>query len=147
MLLVAKPPRGFARFLVLGAGLLKNPRLLKQLLTRAVGKLGRADKGPLAEMKEQLLRMIALVKAYVSGDYREVSTQTMVTVVAAILYFVVPFDAVPDFLFGWGLVDDAAVLSFVVAQIAGELDAFAEWQKAQANDDDLPSDPSDDQDS
>ena len=40
------------------------------------------------------------------------------TVVAAVLYFVVPFDAVPDFLFGWGLVDDAAVLSFVAAQIA-----------------------------
>ena len=77
----------------------------------------------------------------------EVSTQTMVTVVAAILYSPGALDAVPDFLFGWGLVDDAAVLSFVVAQIAGGLDAFAEWQKAQANDDDLPSDPSDDQDS
>ena len=142
---MAKPPRGFARFLVRSAGLLKNPRLLKQLLARAVGKLGRADKGPLAEMKEQLQRMIALVKAYGSGDYRAVSTQTMVTVVAAILYFVVPFDAVPDFLFGWGLVDDAAVLSFVAAQIAGELDVFAEWQKAQANDENLPSDPSDDE--
>ena len=142
---MAKPPRGFARFLLRSAGLLKSPRLLKQLLTRAVGKLGRADKGPLVEMKEQLQRMIALVKAYVSGDYRAVSTQTMVTVVAAILYFVVPFDVVPDFLFGWGLVDDAAVLSFVAAQIAGELDAFAEWQKAEANDEKLPSDPSDDE--
>lgn len=144
---MAKPPRGFARFLVRSAGLLKNPRLLKQLLARAVGKLGRADKGPLAEMKEQLQRMIALVKAYVSGDYRAVSTQTMVTVVAAIAYFVVPFDAVPDFLFGWGLVDDAAVLSFVVAQVAGELEAFAEWQRAQANDDNLPSECPDDDDS
>ena len=144
---MAKPPRGFARFLVRSAGLLKNPRLLKQLLARAVGKLGRADNGPLAEMKEQLQRMIALVKAYVSGDYRAVSTQTMVTVVAAIAYFVVPFDAVPDFLFGWGLVDDAAVLSFVVAQIAGELEAFAEWQRAQANDDNLPSECPDDDDS
>ena len=144
---MAKPPRGFARFLVRSAGLLKNPRLLKQLLARAVGKLGRVDNGPLAEMKEQLQRMIALVKAYVSGDYREVSTQTMVTVVAAIAYFVVPFDAVPDFLFGWGLVDDAAVLSFVVAQIAGELEAFAEWQRAQANDDNLPSERPDDDDS
>lgn len=147
MPLVAKPPRGFARFLVRSAGLLKNPRLLKQLLARAVGKLGRADNGPLAEMKEQLQRMIALVKAYVSGDYRAVSTQTMVTVVAAIAYFVVPFDAVPDFLFGWGLVDDAAVLSFVVAQVAGELEAFAEWQRAQANDDNLPSECPDDDDS
>ena len=144
---MAKPPRGFARFLVRSAGLLKDPRWLKQLLARAVGKLGRADDGPLAEMKEQLQRMIALVKAYVSGDYRAVSTQTMVTVVAAIAYFVVPFDAVPDFLFGWGLVDDAAVLSFVVAQVAGELEAFAEWQRAQANDDNLPSECPDDDDS
>lgn len=143
---VAKPPRGFARFVVRAARLLKNPGLLKQLLARAVGKLSRAENGPLAEMKEQLQRMIALVKAYVSGDYRAVSTQTMVTVVAAILYFVVPFDAVPDFLFGWGLVDDAAVLSFVAAQIAGELDAFAEWQKEQANDANLPSDPTNDED-
>ena len=143
---VAKPPRGFARFVVRAARLLKNPGLLKQLLARAVGKLSRAENGPLAEMKEQLQRMIALVKAYLSGDYRAVSTQTMVTVVAAILYFVVPFDAVPDFLFGWGLVDDAAVLSFVAAQIAGELDAFAEWQKEQANYANLPSDPTNDED-
>ena len=45
----------------------------------------------------------------------------------------------PCRIFSWvGLADDAAVLSFVAAQIAGELDAFAEWQKAQANDDNLP---------
>ena len=46
-------------------------------------------------------------------------------------YFVVPLDAVPDFLFGWGLVDDAAVIGYVAAQIAGGLAAFARWQEAQ----------------
>ena len=84
---MAKVPRGFGRFLLRGAALLKNPRLLKQMLTKAVSKLGRAEGGPLSEVKEQLQRLIALLKAYVSGEYREVSTQTMVTVVAAIVYF------------------------------------------------------------
>jgi uncharacterized membrane protein YkvA (DUF1232 family) len=72
-------------------------------------------------------------------------------VAAAVAYFVVPFDAVPDFLFGWGLVDDAAVISYVAAQIAGELAAFARWQEAQAaqeqkkeSDGNLPTDPPDD---
>ena len=37
----------------------------------------------------------------------------------------------PDFLFGWGLVDDAAVISYVVAQISSELEAFVAWQEAQ----------------
>ena len=128
---MAKVPRGFGRFLLRGAALLKNPRLLKQMLTKAVSKLGRAEGGPLSEVKEQLQRLIALLKAYVSGEYREVSTQTMVTVAAAIVYFVVPFDGIPDFLFGWGLVDDAAVISYVVAQLSSELEAFAVWQEAQ----------------
>ena len=128
---MAKVPRGFGRFLLRGAALLKNPRLLKQMLAKAVSKIGRAKGGPLREVREQLQRLIALLKAYVSGEYRDVSTQTMVTVAAAIVYFVVPFDGIPDFFFGWGLVDDAAVISFVVAQISSELEAFAAWQEAQ----------------
>ena len=131
---MAKVPRGFGRFLLRGAALLKNPRLLKQMLTKAVSKMGRAEDGPLNEVKEQLQRLIALLKAYVSGDYREVSTQTMITVAAAIVYFVVPFDGIPDFLFGWGLIDDAAVISYVVAQLSSELEAFAVWQEAQQQD-------------
>ena len=131
---MAKVPRGFGRFLLRGAALLKNPRLLKQMLTKAVSKMGRAEDGPLSEVKEQLQRLISLLKAYVSGDYREVSTQTMITVAAAIVYFVVPFDGIPDFLFGWGLIDDAAVISYVVAQLSSELEAFAVWQEAQQQD-------------
>ena len=131
---MAKVPRGFGRFLLRGAALLKNPSLLKQMLTKAVSKMGRAENGPLSEVKEQLQRLIALLKAYVFGDYRDVSTQTMVTVAAAIVYFVVPFDGIPDFLFGWGLIDDAAVISYVVAQLSIELEAFAAWQEAQRQD-------------
>ena len=131
---MANVPRGFGRFLLRGAALLKNPRLLKQMLTKAVSKMGRAEKGPLSEVKEQLQRLIALLKAYVCGDYRDVSTQTIVTVAAAIVYFVVPFDGIPDFLFGWGLIDDAAVISYVVAQLSIELEAFAAWQEAQQQD-------------
>jgi uncharacterized membrane protein YkvA (DUF1232 family) len=131
---MAKVPRGFGRFLLRGAALLKNPSLLKQMLTKAVSKMGRAENGLLSEVKEQLQRLIALLKAYVSGDYRDVSTQTMVTVAAAIVYFVVPFDGIPDFLFGWGLIDDAAVISYVVAQLSIELEAFAAWQEAQQQD-------------
>ncbi len=128
---MAKIPRGFGRFLLRGAALLQNPRLLKQVLTKAVSKMGRAEGGPLSGVRAQLQQLIELLKAYVSGEYREVSTQTMVTVVAAIVYFVVPFDGIPDFLFGWGFIDDAAVISYVVAQLATEMEAFSKWQKTQ----------------
>ena len=69
--IVVKPPRGFARFLLRAARLLKNPALLRQVLAQASSKLGRREgSGALREVKEQLLRLLALLKAYVAGDYR-----------------------------------------------------------------------------
>ena len=82
----------------------------------------------LTAAQEQLRTLIDLVTAYAQGDYREISTATLVSVVAALLYFIAPLDAVPDFLFGWGLLDDAAVIGYVSGQVRKELEAFKKWQ-------------------
>jgi uncharacterized membrane protein YkvA (DUF1232 family) len=52
-------------------------------------------------------------------------------VVAALLYFVTPLDAIPDWLFGIGLVDDLAVLAWVLRTWQEELAAFQQWRAAQ----------------
>jgi uncharacterized membrane protein YkvA (DUF1232 family) len=43
------------------------------------------------------------------------------TLIAALAYFVSPFDAVPDFLFGIGFVDDVAVLTAALAAVRGSI--------------------------
>jgi uncharacterized membrane protein YkvA (DUF1232 family) len=53
-------------------------------------------------------------------------------VVAALVYFVTPLDAMPDWLFGIGLVDDLAVLAWVLRTWQAELAAFQQWRTAQA---------------
>ena len=63
------------------------------------------------------------------GEYDGVSRQTIVAVTAALLYFVVPLDVIPDFLIGWGFIDDAAVVSYVMTKLAAEMDAFRRWQE------------------
>ena len=90
-----------------------------------------AAKG-LATAQAQLSLMIELLSAYVKGDYREVAGSTLISVVAALLYFVAPLDALPDFLFGWGLLDDAAVISYVSNQLRKELEAFKQWRDQNA---------------
>ena len=45
----------------------------------------------------------------------------------------VPLDGVPDFLFGWGFIDDAAVISYVIAQLSTELESFKQWRDASPN--------------
>lgn len=55
----------------------------------------------------------------------------MMLVVAALLYFVSPIDAVPDFLVGIGLLDDAAVLAFLYKTIKEEIDHYMEWEEKE----------------
>ena len=77
--------------------------------------------------------LIDLLKAYLAGDYRDISTQAIASVAGAVIYFVVPLDGVPDFLFGWGFIDDAAVVSYVIAQLSTELESFKQWRDASPN--------------
>jgi len=65
------------------------------------------------------------------GEYEGISRQTLVAVTAALLYFVVPFDVIPDFLLGWGFVDDAAVVGYVMTMLAAEMDTFRRWQERE----------------
>jgi uncharacterized membrane protein YkvA (DUF1232 family) len=69
-----------------------------------------------------------LLKAWLSGDYRELSNKTIVIIVAAVLYFVVPLDVIPDFIFGLGFLDDVAVIGYVFGQLTEEMYAFEQWQ-------------------
>jgi uncharacterized membrane protein YkvA (DUF1232 family) len=82
----------------------------------------------LGAIRDDLVTLIALVKAWVTGRYREVPWQTLVLAVAALLYFVNPFDVVPDLLPFVGFLDDATVLGFVIASIRKDLEAFRLWR-------------------
>ena len=121
-------PRGFSRFLRQAGEVVGSPARLQKVAKQATAKMIQRGGAGLANAQEQLRTLVDLASAYVQGDYREVSATTMVSVVAALLYFIAPLDALPDFLFGWGLLDDAAVISYVSAQVRTELEAFKQWR-------------------
>lgn len=91
----------------------------------------------------ELLRMIGrlwtdlpllfrLLKAWKDGSYRGLSVRTVVSLVAALIYVLSPVDAVPDFIPGIGLIDDAAVLAFLLHSMAQDLAAFRAWEQNRA---------------
>ena len=112
--------------------MVESPGRLQHLTRQAAGKLTSAGGEKFREMREQLSLGIALIKAWLAGDYQDVSRTTIVAMVAALLYFVVPLDLVPDFLFGWGFIGDAAVLGYVFTQLQSEIEAFKAFQAQQA---------------
>ncbi|MDD1013560.1 YkvA family protein [Pseudomonas rubra] len=121
-----KAPWNFARFLPLAERLLSRGRL--PALIFAV-----ARKGPrLGKLREDVRLMQALCLAWWRGEYRTISTKALITVVAGLLYFVSPLDAIPDWLLGVGLLDDIAVLAWVMKAVSDELVAFSAWRSRQA---------------
>jgi uncharacterized membrane protein YkvA (DUF1232 family) len=57
------------------------------------------------------------VGAYYCAFDRETPFHVRATLVAALAYFILPFDAVPDFIPVVGFVDDASVLAAALASI------------------------------
>jgi uncharacterized membrane protein YkvA (DUF1232 family) len=107
----------------------------KKLLNDAVKKAKsyERNKGPLAEVWSYLTALLRLLRAYIRKDYREIPWNSIVLVIVAIIYFVSPVDLIPDILPG-GLIDDAMVIAFVVAQIKADLDNFLAWEVERADD-------------
>jgi uncharacterized membrane protein YkvA (DUF1232 family) len=101
-----------------------------QLLREAIEKANR-NKGALKKLWGKLTTLFRLVKAWGKGEYKDVSTKTIIWVIAAIIYFVNPFDVVPDFITGVGYVDDAVIILFVVNSIRQDLDKFLKWERSR----------------
>jgi uncharacterized membrane protein YkvA (DUF1232 family) len=75
--------------------------------------------------------LLQLCGAWWRGEYRGISSQALLSVVAALLYFVSPIDAIPDALLGVGFIDDIAVLGWLLRTWNGELDEFRAWLAAR----------------
>lgn len=112
--------------------ILEDDKQTGELITNAEKKTESTQNTTgLWELTSQVKGLIRLVKHYRDGTYRHVSKKSMMLIVAALIYFVSPIDAVPDFLVGVGLLDDAAVLAFLYKTIKMEIDHYMEWEEAE----------------
>lgn len=119
---------GGARYLTMARRLLENGRLPG--LLRAVADKGERN-ARFARVRDDLNLLLGLCAAWWRGEYRALGRQALLSVVAALLYFLAPLDMVPDWLPGAGLLDDLAVLAWVMRTWAAELDAYRAWREAR----------------
>ena len=119
---------GGARYLTMARRLLESGRLPG--LLRAVADKGERN-ARFARVRDDLNLLLGLCAAWWRGEYRAVGRQALLSVVAALLYVLAPLDMVPDWLPGAGLLDDLAVLAWVMRTWAAELDAYRAWREAR----------------
>ncbi|MBM3162742.1 MAG: DUF1232 domain-containing protein [Chlorobi bacterium] len=136
-----KEYRGFTRARKAAEETIRDPDKIRNVIDTALHMIGSTgDSSPFHDLTDRFRAIIRLVRAYINRQYRIVPWQTVVLAVAALIYFVNPFDAITDFLPLVGFFDDAAVLTAVLASINHDLNAFLEWEKSvtKAAEENLP---------
>jgi uncharacterized membrane protein YkvA (DUF1232 family) len=112
---------------------LGRPSRLLALLPQLAMKLKEANWKSVSAgaAKEKFFVLGRLIKAYATGQYKEVPWKTILLIVAAVIYFVNPLDLVPDIIPLTGLTDDFAVLLWVYNSVSNEVEKFLEWEKTK----------------
>ena len=105
-----------------------DPDKLNDLLDKAQKKAD-SKKGPLSEVLVSLMAFFRLLRAYATGKYRDIPWQSLTLIIASVIYFVMPFDLIPDFIMGAGFLDDAALLGWTIKSVKTDIDHFIEWEK------------------
>lgn len=72
--------------------------------------------------------LASLVRNYIINEYRDISKGCIVIVVCSLLYFLNPFDIIPDTFLGIGYLDDIAIVTFVLNTIDAELIEYKKWR-------------------
>lgn len=108
---------------------LKRPEKTDSLIKDANRK-AETNKGTLAEIWDNLQLLMQMVSAWRKGEYKKIPTASLLAMIASIIYFVSPIDLIPDFLVGLGIVDDAAIIGFVLKQIHSDLENFRVWKES-----------------
>jgi uncharacterized membrane protein YkvA (DUF1232 family) len=84
--------------------------------------------GLLARLLQNFRLFAPLIKDYWKGNYRDVSTKSIVIFVVALIYIISPIDLIPDYLIGLGQIDDAAILGLSLYFLEKELRKYEEWK-------------------
>ena len=122
----------FNVFLGRAGKLLGRPFKILTVLNEVADKLTVQDNkdNKFKQLWDVALTLVRLVRSYAGGSYREISTFTVVSGLAVLLYVLSPLDIIPDFIPVVGFLDDLSLISWFVGQFQGEITKFREWETA-----------------
>tara|TARA_B100000700_G_scaffold71271_1_gene79289 strand:+ start:56895 stop:57332 length:438 start_codon:yes stop_codon:yes gene_type:complete len=105
-----------------------KPKYIESTIKQAVSKLKKIK---YTQFKEDLKLSINLIKDWFNGSYKKVPKKTIISLIAALVYFINPFDLIPDFIINFGFLDDISVLYFVFQKYYKDLEDYRKFLNNQ----------------
>lgn len=83
------------------------------------------------KIQDSVIALARMMRAWLAGDYKNISKRTIIAAVAALIYFVNPLDIIPDFIPIIGQLDDILVLGYLIKYLNKEIERFMAWEEEQ----------------
>ena len=103
---------------------------VSKLLDEVFLKIGESSE-LFYKVQDSVIALARMLSSWVKGDYKNISTKSIIAVVAALIYFVNPLDLIPDFIPVIGQLDDIFVLGYLIKMLDKEIERFMAWEKEQ----------------
>ena len=116
--------------------ILRDKDRLSNVLQKTQAKLVNMD-GLKAEMNsffEKVFTFSRMVKAYISGKYRDIPMRSILMIIAGLIYFITPIDFIPDFIPGIGLIDDVSVILAIFKSLIDDVNRFKLFEQGKEPD-------------
>ncbi len=108
-----------------------NPNKLENIVLeekRIFNKSSSLDKNRFGRFINQMKLTISLIKDFKNKSYTDIPWRSIAMIAAAVLYFMNPFDIMPDMLPLFGIADDAMLFAALFKSIRSDLEKYGNWK-------------------
>ena len=98
--------------------------LIKRALLKVTETAANSNLTVVKLLNHYIVLFSQMIKAYIQGSYRKLPAIALAKIAAVLIYFISPFDFIPDVLPIIGFTDDLALVLWVGKSIKNELDEF-----------------------
>jgi uncharacterized membrane protein YkvA (DUF1232 family) len=118
---------GWKRAVKTAETVIGDVKKLRGVIEQAVGKM-EAHSDALKGVLDDLQMIFRLARAWLKGEYKDVSKKSLAVLVGALVYFLMPLDAIPDFIPGLGFMDDVTIIGLALTAVKTEIEKFRSWE-------------------
>lgn len=131
---ISKSPR-FEKLIEQASYYFKHPEELNEKITEIYNKAtNESGNHTVMEMWGKIMVLFRMIKASFKNQYQNVPKAKIILGTAVLLYFLMPQDAIPDFLPFIGFTDDMSLLLWFIRHANQEVTNFQQWESSHGVD-------------
>ena len=127
--------KSFQNALKRAAGIATDHEKISDLIGSVADKMSDMDenKRRASDFFKKIGTLLRMLRAYINGNYRQIPFKSLLMIIGALIYFMMPIDLIPDFIPVTGLADDITIIFLVFGSINEDIQAFLEFEQSFTN--------------